>query len=75
MLTECIAVAISRHTGVISRRVKGKKVLHCTQKMNLKFYQHLTLHVITPVWPQKTDATYPVSIVLGVFVLAIFIST
>ena len=42
--------------------------------MNFKFYPHLTLHVITPRMARKTDATYPVSIVLGVSVLAIFIS-
>ena len=37
--------------------------------MNFKFYQHLTPDVITPVWPEKTDATYPVSIAVGVIVL------
>ena len=41
-------------------------------KMNFKFYQHLTLHVITPgMTEKKPDATYPVSIVLEGFVLAI----
>ena len=28
---------------------------------------------LPPVWPEKTDATYPVSIVLGGFVLAMII--
>ena len=35
----------------------------------------LTLCVITPVWRDKTDVIHSVSIVLVVFVLAIFIST
>ena len=29
-----------------------------------KLYQHLALHVVTPVWPENPDAAYPVSIVL-----------
>ena len=43
--------------------------------MNFKFYQYLNLHVITPIWPEISDATYPVTIVLGVFISAIFMST
>ena len=42
--------------------------------MNFKFNQHLTLHVITSVQLEKADPTYPISIVSGVFVLAISIS-
>ena len=70
MLIECITSVLSHYAyaGL-------KKKAFIALKMNFKFYQHLTLHVITPVWPGKTDATYPVGIVLGVFVLAIFIST
>ena len=37
-------------------RVK-EKALDCTQN-ELKFYWHLPLHVITPVWLEKTDAAY-----------------
>ena len=73
MLDECIASVLSCHTGVITCKVKEKKCC-IALKMNFKFYQHLILHLITPVWLGKTDATYLVSIVLGVFVLATFFS-
>ena len=39
--------------------------------MNFEFYvalYFLTLHVISPVWLEKTDVIYSVNIVLGVFV-------
>ena len=34
-------------------------------KIHFRFFRHLTLLVITPIWPEKTNATYatyPVSI-------------
>ena len=70
MLTEYIASVLSRHAGVIARTVKE---LHCTQNE----LQVLSAFNPTSNYPRmagKSDAACPVSIVLGVFVLAIFIS-
>ena len=62
VLTECIASVLSRHTRVITHRVKEKRCC-IALKMNFEFYQHLTL--LGGMAGKKPDATYPVSIVFG----------
>ena len=67
MLSQFIASASHRHTAVIMVKENNPAL----DSLNFKLNQHLTLHVIIPVWPENRYNISSEHCFLGAFLKAI----